>query len=335
MNIRILFASFLLLVTAWISAQDIHYSQWDAAPLYVNPALTGNASCSWRTGVNYRTQAQYTKPFETYNAFIDKRIMPGFTGPNGWFGLGTNLYYDNAGDGPLKKIQAMLFLSYTKGFNADNTIYASMGAGIGITNRQINNNYTFDNQWNGTTFEFDPNFPSNENFPTNSIFYPDFNFGIHFHHLAGRNFFYEIGSSLSHINKPVESFFGEGKERRLERKSISYLTTNIKIGGNTILNPSAYYVWQNNVSELMIGGNIEYTQAYLTLIAGIWNRLKRDVIPRIGIEYHRMSLQFSYDINISKQRTASSYKGGFEVSLIKTFCPGKKVDKTCKSLRFK
>ena len=333
MHTKIIFLNVFLLLSFFIHGQDVHYSQWDAAPLYMNPALTGNAACSWRTGVNYRTQDQYTKPFETYNAFIDKRIKPGFVGSHAWIGLGTNLYYDNAGDGPLKKIQAMVLVNYSKGFNADNTIYGSMGAGFGITNRQINNNYTFDNQWNGTTFEFDPNFASGEKFTKASIFYPDFNFGLHFHHQLNKGVIYELGSSLNHINRPIESFLG-GSKHRMDRKSINYLRTYIKIGENMMINPSAYYIWQNNIDQLILGSNFEFTQAYLTLSAGVWYRFQRDIIPLIGIEYHLFKLQFTYDVNVSKERVASAYKGGFEVTLVKSFCPKKKVDKTCKSLQF-
>jgi type IX secretion system PorP/SprF family membrane protein len=330
---KIFLISILLLLSLLSFEQDVHYSQWDATPLFTNPALTGNGNCSWRTGVNYRTQDQYTKPFETYNAFIDKRIKPGFVGNHAWLGLGTNLYYDNAGDGPLKKIQAMLFMSYSKGFNSDNTIYGSMGAGLGITNRQIENNYIFDNQWNGTIFEFDPGFSSGEDITKASIFYPDFNFGLHYHHQINKTIIFEIGSSLNHINRPIESFF-TGEENRMDRKSISYLHTYFKMGSNILINPSAYYIWQNEVDQLLMGSNFEYTQAYLTLSAGIWYRYQRDIIPLIGIEYHLFKLQISYDVNISKEHTASNYKGGMEISLVKSFCSGNRVDKTCKSLQF-
>ncbi len=333
-NILLKGFSTLLLLAAFNIAegQDVHYSQWEAAPLFINPALTGNASCNWRTGVNHRTQARYTIPFETYNAFIDTRIKPRFVGQRGWIGIGTNLYYDNAGDGPLKKIQAMLFTSYSLGFNADNTIYASMGVGVGITNRQINYNFIFGNQWDAAILGFDASLASGEGFPNSSIFYPDFNYGLHFHHLVNQNFAYNLGASLSHINKPIESFFASGTHR-LQRKLITYARTSIKIGTQMIVNPSAYFLYQNKVNQLLFGSNLDYKQAYLTISAGLWYRYGRDIIPLIGMGYKDFKLKLTYDINVSKQHAASEYKGGFEITLIKTFCTQRR-EKTCRDLKF-
>ena len=58
-----------------VIAQDTQYSQFYAAPLYLNPALTG-ASELTRVGVNYRNQwpgLDYS--FNSYSAYIDHYIF--------------------------------------------------------------------------------------------------------------------------------------------------------------------------------------------------------------------------------------------------------------------
>ncbi|HMZ89019.1 MAG TPA: type IX secretion system membrane protein PorP/SprF, partial [Chitinophagales bacterium] len=49
-------------------AQDIHFSQFFAAPILVNPANTGNFIGSARIGLNYRDQwGSVTIPYRTFS----------------------------------------------------------------------------------------------------------------------------------------------------------------------------------------------------------------------------------------------------------------------------
>ncbi|MDR7128390.1 type IX secretion system PorP/SprF family membrane protein [Algoriphagus sp. 4150] len=58
-----------------VIAQDTQYSQFYAAPLYLNPALTG-ASELTRVGVNYRNQwPGLDHSFNSYSAYIDHYIF--------------------------------------------------------------------------------------------------------------------------------------------------------------------------------------------------------------------------------------------------------------------
>mgnify|MGYP002795437940 CR=1 FL=1 len=52
-------------------AKDFHYSQFYAAPLYLNTSLTGITELS-RIGVNYRKQWAGLDPdFNAYSAYFD------------------------------------------------------------------------------------------------------------------------------------------------------------------------------------------------------------------------------------------------------------------------
>jgi type IX secretion system PorP/SprF family membrane protein len=54
-----------------VSAQDLQFSQYYAAPLYLNPGLAG-INQQGRAGVNYRNQwPSIPNSFETFSAFID------------------------------------------------------------------------------------------------------------------------------------------------------------------------------------------------------------------------------------------------------------------------
>lgn len=322
--------------------QDIHYTQMYATPLYINPAFTGNFECDYRAGVNYREQAaSFTVPFSTYSAWGDTRIDPRFLNQRGWIGVGAHLYYDNAGYGDLKKVQAMLFTAYSQGFNSDNSLYGSLGIGIGMTNRSINpNGLIFEDQWNNDAFRFDLGITSADvkYLKNNSIFYPDFNLGLSIHHLVNEKWMYEAGGSISHINTPVESFYTESglaAENKLGRKYIGHVTVQHILSSQFLIKPEVYFITHEGVQETIFGANLVFSVNELKLHGGLWHRLGRDIMPVLGLEYNKMTVLFSYDINVSKQYVASNYKGGFEISIVKTFCARATTKRRpCKYLSF-
>lgn len=320
-----------------LTAQDVHYSQMYNTPMYVNPALTGNHECDFRAGVNFRQQAaSFTVPFETYTAWGDGKITPNFLGRRSWIGLGGQLYYDNAGDGELKKIQGMGFFNFSQGFNSDNSLYGSIGFGVGVTNRSIDmTKLIFDKQWDPINLEFNSAISSGEQLSSNSIFYMDFNFGLLVHQLVTEKFQYEVGASISHINRPQESFFGE--PNKVGMKYIAHGDVQWLLSPKVLLQPALYFVYQENVTETNVGANLVFGATNIKLLAGLWTRIGRDIIPTLGIEYNYFNLMFSYDVNVSQQHAASNYRGGFEISLVKTFCYSTRTStkrEPCKFLEF-
>ncbi len=55
---------------------------------------------------------------------------------------------------------------------------------------------------------------------------------------------------------------------------------------------------------------------------GAFCRINDAIIPSLLIEYDKYALGFSYDLNISKLRTASKLNGGMEISLRFNVSPG-------------
>lgn len=330
----------------FLTAQDVHYSQMYATPLYVNPAFTGNHECDFRAGVNFREQAaSFTIPFRTYTAWGDTRLHPEFLKGRGWFGLGTHLYYDNAGNGDLKKIQAMLFTAYSQGFNSDNSLYGTLGVGVGVTNRSVNkNSLIYGDQWDPVNLGFFWNSRDPAQITNPSIYYLDFNLGLSVHQLVNENWMYEVGVSVSHINTPKESFYSNPivndtisveNNNKVDRKYIGHATFQYIITDNIMIKPEAYYIYHEGVNETLLGANLVFGTAPVKLYAGLWLRVVRDIIPVVGVEYNGFNMLFSYDINISKQHYASQYQGGFEFSLVKKFCSNKPSKRNpCKFLEF-
>src|ERR1700761_7009157 len=82
-------------------AQDIHFTQFDAVPLVINPAFTGNFDGQYRAAAIYRNQWQsVTVPYVTYGASFDLPIVHDLTHDD-YLAAGAQVYKDQAGDANL------------------------------------------------------------------------------------------------------------------------------------------------------------------------------------------------------------------------------------------
>ena len=101
----------LLLLHFITSAQDFHLSQFNAAPHYFNPALTGiyfGNDANYRIYSDYRTQwrALGVKPYSTYYLAYDM--------PYKLYGLGGYLIHNRNGVGGLNTISVMPSAAYSR-----------------------------------------------------------------------------------------------------------------------------------------------------------------------------------------------------------------------------
>lgn len=313
------YIALFLLVTAFIGkGQDVHFSQFYSAPLYLNPALTGYFPCKLRIGLNYRSQWSSICPFKTQSVWGDGKLSKSFF-RNDWFGLGGLIYGDQAGGGLLKNTKFMVSAAYHKGLFRNNMFNTSVGVSLGMVNRSAaTGSFVFDSQWNGNTFSSGT--PSGENFVNNSFYYFDLNVGILLAFIRSKYDAF-LGVSLNHINKPNITFYGG--EQDMSMRSVIH-------GGGTykfkkiVAKPQFMFSTQDKAKEIIIGSNFIYNyKDKIDLYFGIWDRLSGDVIPTIGFDWRGWLILFNYDVNYSKLRSVTGMQGGWEISLIKTFgCEG-------------
>lgn len=305
----------LLLFIFQLHAQEVHFSQFYNNPLLFNPALAGHFDGSLRLGAAYRNQgAAISVPYTTYSAWGDAHLEPERLQRSA-IGTGLHLYNDNAGDGGLSTTSGTFAASFIRSFNGDNTVKAALGFSIGILNRKINfSKLIFDNQWNGTVF--DPNVASGEPFTSSSIFAPDFNFGGVVCWKINEKINTNIGLAMHHINRPKLTFYDD--ENRLEQKIVAHAQVFVQVDETFEIRPAVFFATQQGANELMAGADLFIHRGDVALIAGLWYRLERDIIPSVGININGLVVQFSYDVNVSRLHLASNYRGGMEITLIKT-----------------
>ncbi|MCF8365159.1 MAG: PorP/SprF family type IX secretion system membrane protein [Bacteroidales bacterium] len=307
----------LFFITLLFSAkgQEIHFSQIANNPLFCNPASTGLFDGDFRIGATYRSQGRsISVPYTTYSGWGDTHLALSQSRNTG-LGLGILVYSDNAGEGSLKTASGYFSASLVKGFNRENTFRAALGFSLGFINKSVDfTKLVFDRQWDGTIF--DPNLQNGEPYNGNSIIEPDFAVGG----IICRDFDKQVkatlGASLFHINKPKISFYES--ENKMEYRLVLHALLNLKVNEQIQLAPGAYFAIQQFSNELMLGSNILFVNDNMKFITGLWYRHERDIIPHLGFFVQDFTVEFSYDINISKLHIASNYRGGLEISLLKT-----------------
>ncbi|MBU0765012.1 MAG: PorP/SprF family type IX secretion system membrane protein [Bacteroidetes bacterium] len=298
-----------------VFSQDIHFSQFYAAPLLLNPALTGYSGCKFRFGLNYRNQwGSFGDSFDTQSAFADTKIKPrGWK--NTWLGVGAVIFDDNAGSGNLRKTSALVNAAYNLGFTKKSKFFVTIGGGAGIGNRSVNfSKLVFDDQWTG--FGFNTEAGTAESFTNSSHIYWDLNAGLIATYENPGSFRTHLGAALHHINKPKDSFYGNS---RMGWRWTIHAEAAGKLSGSLMLEAAGLLSLENGAMEIVPGLNVCYPFRDVKIYLGIWCRILKDIIPVAGFEYKRWRLLFSYDLNISPLHPASGLRGGPEFSLGKTF----------------
>jgi len=296
-----------------VSAQRVHSSQFYSIPLLLNPALTGNSDYNLRGGMNYRNQwNSVTTPFVSQSVFIDGKLSTQLLSSS-WLGVGGMIFNDKAGEGSLKTTQVMLAASLNKSLNAGNTLFLHFGVGVELVNKSVDyNKLVFDDQWDGKLF--DPNYQTGEPLGTQSLFYSDFSAGIMATYFRGKSKFF-MGTAVSHLNQPNESFYQV--TNNLKRRFVWHGGVENRLNARLYVKPEIMHITENNANEWITGANFMmlYGEKGTILHYGLWYRFTKDIIPVFGYEKKRMKILISYDVNISDLQTASSNRGGLEISL--------------------
>lgn len=308
--------------------QDIHFSQYNLTPLVINPAQAG-AYKAQEAILNYKSQWTSITP----NAY--KTMMLSFDGrfkqkqwKTKWLAGGVNLFNDKAGDGNMKTMQGNLYLGYHTQLSDKSTLGGSLVGGF--AQRSIDySKLTWDEQYiNGA---FDPNAQSNEPIGDTKYGFADVGLGLLYQYTKGQMYstandmvIIHAGLALTHLNQPKYSFYGA--DERLYMKTTGHFDALIGIKNtNFSVLPGFIYMKQGPASEVLPGCYFRYMlreeskfTGYVkgaSIMFGTYLRVKDAFIPSVQFEMAEYTIGLSYDMNLSGLKTATSGKGGFELSL--------------------
>lgn len=319
----LLFSLFcMLLAPIMVTAQDPQFSQFYAAPLYLNPAFAGNTQQA-RVGLNYRNQwPSIDANFQTFSAYFDTFIEDKNSG------VGLLMMHDSEGQAGLNSTSVGLQYAYQLYI----TEWLSFRPGFQVAwyNRNINfSDLTFGDQFdeNGQISN-----PSAETFGNTSKNFIDLSAGGV---LYTKNAW--LGVAVNHLNTPNQSFEDDSDPKELPMKTSFHGGVKIHFNPGTMgsglyarpqersLTPTFQYKMQGEFDQLDLG-------LYLTLepiIIGTWYRglpmksiegfsNNESIVMLVGFTQKGgkgevLNIGYSYDYTISQLGSASG--GAHELSL--------------------
>jgi type IX secretion system PorP/SprF family membrane protein len=330
-----------IILTNLSFAQDFHFSQYNENPSLINPALTASRD-AMRASVVYKNQwKSVTTPFTTYGASFDTKFKPSNWEQADKFrqkiykrsinkgSAGISFYNDRAGDGKLTTTNFNISLATFVKLNEVNKL--SFGVQGSFTQRKIDySQLIFPNQYNGTIY--DPSTSNLESYNGQNIFYPDLAAGIAWCYgkngstfTANSQKYANLGFSIYHMTRPNQSFIKESGNRLDMRYNLhgnfSLASDEQKFG----VEPSFLVQLQGKNVQVLAGSLLRY---FLSIDSkytgynrrsaiglGVYYRNQDAMITSLLLEYKAYAIGVSYDLNISQLRTASSYKGGMEITI--------------------
>lgn len=312
-----------------VFAQDIHFTQFDASPLTINPAFTGMFDGQFRACGIYRNQwKSVTVPYVTFGASID---MPLLIEKNGdYLASGLQVFKDQAGDGNLSNTTAMVSLAYHKFFGTQHvtkTIHQSdfaVGFQAGYTQKSVDlSRIYFGDELFGRTFV--PGTSSLYQLGLgSSISYFLVNAGLCFSHSVSNSFNFTIGLGANNLNQPDDAIMRDANSQKgLDMRYTGQLGANFIATQRLTFRPAVLYQMQSSAVEF-IGGNEfhyamgdhpEYDNFSTAVFAGLWYRTGDAMMVTAGFETKGVRVGFSYDYNVSELNRSSAGNGGYEISI--------------------
>ncbi|MCG8308034.1 MAG: type IX secretion system membrane protein PorP/SprF [Cytophagales bacterium] len=299
-----------------LKAQDPQFSQFYAAPLYLNPAFAGSTELA-RAGINYRNQwPSFPTNFVTYSGYFDYY----FDEYNS--GVGLLLLSDVEGLAGLKTNSVALQYAYQLRIT-DELIFRAGLEGSFVMQNIDKSNLIF-----GDQIDFDGQFkPITDDDIINRDFRNNyFDFG------AGGLLYSDrfwAGFAASHLLTPINSLIAG--DSRLDRKYSVHLgykfllptSTNFNFPGgfrDVSLTPTMQYKLQGQFSQLDAG--LYFT--YEPFVFGTWYRglpfkpvdgisNNESIIFLAGVSTNGLHIGYSFDYTVSKLGIATG--GAHEVSV--------------------
>lgn len=303
-----LFAGMQLLT----QAQDFHLSMYDAAPIFLNPAMTGLIDTKMRAHIQFRNQwnALAYKPFTT--------TLISFDLPKDKWGFGGQISNMRAGAGNYNVLQILGSASYAVPVDKEKYHNLSLGIQAGLTQKRIEYQVlSFDSQW--TTVNgggFDKSVSSGESFSGNVAFQEAVNFGaLYYYGKQQTRINPFVGFSAFNLTKPKETFVGANN--RLPRRYYLHAGTRLNISEILYVIPKVLLYSQARIIQqtYAIDAGYYFKGEKFYALAGYTFRVNDASIIYAGLKKENYIFKLAYDFNVSGLRGVSKTRGAYELSL--------------------
>lgn len=327
--IKTIFTSLLSGGIATGFAQDIHFSQFDMAPLQQNPAMAG-ALYGVEANINYKDQWRTVgAPYKTFAFGYDMRLTKKRK-TKGFMAMGFHLFADKAGDSKMGTTQGNFSLAYHVQLDKKNTLGAALQPGF--FQRSIDfSGLQWGNQYDGMQYNY--SLPSGEMQGTSSFNKYDLGAGLlwtynntegDIHVTDNHDINAHAGFSVFHLTTPKYSFLGSQED--IYMKFVLHGGLTKSLGDSKVaINPSFFYYRQGPAQEIYFGTLFRFLLTQDSKFTGFksasafylggYYRTRDAITLRFLYEYAGWGFGVSYDINTSSLKDATNTRGGLELSL--------------------
>ncbi len=306
----------LLLAIQGIKAQDVLFSQYNLAPLTINPALAGHFDGKYRANVLYRSQwanVGTTGAYTTPSASVDANLFDDVV--RGSFGAGLNIVNDQAAGGRFNTLNANAVAAYHFAIDPEEKKhFFSVGAQGGIINQSINmTDVTFASQFNGID-KIDARNNSGETLDKNSITIPDLSVGAAFASYFGASNV-RVGAAYKHLLGSSQNFYATSAINNTSA-IVAHAELNYALGSFLSLHPSVLYAQQTKVTtlqpQLQVGMHFNPTTA---VYFGAGMRSGDAFVGMLRVQTGGLQIGLAYDVNNSALQTATRGQGAWEIGI--------------------
>lgn len=303
----------MMLACSAVFAQDPEFSQYYAAPLYLNPAFAGT-SVDHRFIANYRNQwPNVSQAFQTYAFSYDYNLDVHNSG------LGFLVVADEAGSANLKSTQFNFQYAYK--VRLSDRMVLSSGVNFGVGSRSIDFNKLVFYQQLDFAQSTDNLPPPPANLRVEGQTYFDFGAGML---LYSRTVW--LGFSMAHLNRPNRSLMNAEAEIPIKTSvhggvRIPLYNGIFKRERTASIAPSFVYKQQASFDQLDLGTYFFYEP----VVVGLWYRgipvkqnakdnISQDaVVVVLGFQLQNVEVSYSYDVTVSELGPISG--GSHEIAL--------------------
>ena len=245
----------LLLSCCRLMAQDHVYTQFFNAPIYLNPALTGQFEGDLRTNLIYRNQWTTVPGNLSYTtASIDYNVPQ--------FGGGVGLMFNRSSEGTAFLVNNSIAGTYAYSVPGEGFVL-SFGLQVGVADRTIDySKLVFDDQLDSRLGFLPGSVSAADGIPFNHKFYFDSGAGLNL--VVGD---FNIGGALQHLNTPNESF--TGTPAKLPMRGVGHIS----------------YLWDLNKGENLYDDEKQYI-----IPSVVFNKQSTAQTTSIGLQYKRQNV---------------------------------------------
>ncbi|MBK8879462.1 MAG: PorP/SprF family type IX secretion system membrane protein [Haliscomenobacter sp.] len=320
-----------MLFATFLSAQDIHWTQFYAAPMNISPGLVGIFPGETRFMGNYRSQ-WHSVPvdYRTLGLSVDSKL-PNKRADRHFVTLGLGFNYDQGGVSRLNFTNLNLNGSYTQ--RLASKFYATLGGQWAFAQRRFQTKgLIFDDQYDPSLGGIDPALPTQEDFSNRRNFFTDLNVGLNFRFQArddnelvdrlAKRTKIDAGFGIYHLNTPLQNFIEDDfSEIDLPIRFTPYILATVKVGSNLDLiynamfqTQTSYRQWLNGIGAKLHLNRTPGKQLSIQFVANYRSYdFEESIAPAFEIFYNHWRAGFSYDVNVSEFEVATRGKSGPEI----------------------